>query len=57
MVTVDCVDPQALAAFRTGAAGYTVGSDRGEYVVSVFCVGQEMALSGAADNASTGALG
>jgi predicted enzyme related to lactoylglutathione lyase len=39
MVTIDCVDPQALAKFWTEAAGYSVGDDWGEYVVLVPSVG------------------
>jgi predicted enzyme related to lactoylglutathione lyase len=35
MVTIDCVDPQALAKFWTEAAGYSVASDWGEFVVLV----------------------
>jgi predicted enzyme related to lactoylglutathione lyase len=35
MVTIDCVDPQALAKFWTEAAGYTVGVDWGEYIMLV----------------------
>jgi predicted enzyme related to lactoylglutathione lyase len=33
MVTIDCVDPQSLAKFWTEAAGYSVASDWGEFVV------------------------
>jgi predicted enzyme related to lactoylglutathione lyase len=33
MLTIDCVNPQALAKFWTEAAGYSVGDDWGVYVV------------------------
>ncbi|HEV7897594.1 MAG TPA: VOC family protein [Planosporangium sp.] len=32
MVTIDCADPQALAAFWTEAAGYRVAADHGVFV-------------------------
>jgi predicted enzyme related to lactoylglutathione lyase len=33
MVTIDCADPRALAAFWTEAAGYRVAADYGAFVL------------------------